>query len=64
MKELGLPMSRTHWISDRLGYAGSASALMALHECRGLGKLSGGDYVMFCTSGAGFVLGAALFKWV
>jgi len=64
MQELELPMSKTHWISDRLGYAGSASALMALHECRELGKLNRDDYVMFCTSGAGFVLGAALFRWV
>ncbi len=64
MQVLGLPMSKTHWIADHLGYAGSASALMALHECRELGKLKKGDYLMFCTSGAGFVLGAALFKWV
>jgi 3-oxoacyl-[acyl-carrier-protein] synthase-3 len=64
MKELGLSMSKTHWISDHLGYAGSASALMALHECWELGKLKHGDHLMFCTSGAGFVLGAALFRWV
>lgn len=64
MQVLGLPMSNTHWIADRLGYAGSASTLMALDECRELGKLKKGDYLMFCTSGAGFVLGAALFRWV
>lgn len=63
MKELGLPMSKTHWISDHLGYAGSASALMALHEVMDQGKLKKGDYLMFCTSGAGFVLATTLFRW-
>jgi len=64
MQALGLPMSKTHWIADRLGYAGSASALMALDECRDQGILKKGDRLMFCTSGAGFVLAAALFIWV
>lgn len=64
MQELGLPMTKTHWISDRLGYAGSASALMALQEVMDQGKIRQGDLLMFCTSGAGFVLGTALFRWV
>lgn len=64
MKELGLPMSRTHWIADHLGYAGSASALMAMHEVIEQGKLKAGDHLMLCTSGAGFVLAATLFRWV
>ncbi|MBN1691421.1 MAG: ketoacyl-ACP synthase III [Dehalococcoidia bacterium] len=64
MKELGLPMSRTHWIADRLGYAGSASALMALHEVMEQNKLRKGDHLMLCTSGAGFVLATTLFRWV
>ncbi|MGD0854745.1 MAG: ketoacyl-ACP synthase III [Dehalococcoidia bacterium] len=64
MKELGLPMSRTHWIADHLGYAGSASALMALHEVIDQNKLKKGDHLMLCTSGAGFVLATALFRWI
>lgn len=63
MQELGLPMTKTHWIADHLGYAGSASALMALHEVIDRGKIKPGDLLMFCTSGAGFVLGTALFRW-
>jgi 3-oxoacyl-[acyl-carrier-protein] synthase III len=64
MKELGLPMEKTHWIADHMGYAGSASALMALHEIMEQGKLKNGDHLMFCTSGAGFVLAATLFRWL
>jgi 3-oxoacyl-[acyl-carrier-protein] synthase-3 len=63
MKELGLPMAKTHWIADKFGYAGSASAFMALLDAMEQGKLKSGDLVVFCTSGAGFVLSAALFRW-
>ncbi len=63
MKELGLPMTKTHWIADKFGYAGSASAFMALYDALELGKVKSGDLVMFCTSGAGFVLSATLFRW-
>jgi 3-oxoacyl-[acyl-carrier-protein] synthase-3 len=63
MKELGLPMTKTHWIADKFGYAGSASAFMALYDALGQGKVKSGDLVIFCTSGAGFVLSATLFQW-
>lgn len=63
MKELGLPMAKTHWIADKFGYAGSASAFMALHDALEQKKIKGGDLLVFCTSGAGFVLSAALFRW-
>lgn len=61
--ELGLPLERTHWVADRLGYAGSASVFMALYDALEQGKLKRGDLVAFCTSGAGFVLSTALFRW-
>ncbi len=63
MKELGLPMAKTHWIADKFGYAGSASAFMALHDALEQKKIEDGDLLVFCTSGAGFVLSAALFRW-
>jgi len=61
---LGLPEERTHWVADRFGYAGSASVFMALHDALEAGRLEAGDLVAFCTSGAGFVLSTALFRWV
>jgi 3-oxoacyl-[acyl-carrier-protein] synthase-3 len=57
-------MEKTHWVADRFGYAGSASVFMALFDALEKGRLSPGDLVAFCTSGAGFVLSTALFRWV
>ncbi len=64
LEELGLSMDRTHWVADRFGYAGSASVFMALHDALEQGRVRSGDLVAFCTSGAGFVLSTALFRWV
>lgn len=64
LKNLNLSLEKTHWVADKFGYAGSASALMALHDVLELGKIKSGDLIIFCTSGAGFVVSSALFKWV
>jgi len=64
LENLGLSMDRTHWVADRFGYAGSASVFMALHDALEQGRVRSGDLVAFCTSGAGFVLSTALFRWV
>jgi 3-oxoacyl-[acyl-carrier-protein] synthase-3 len=64
LEVLGLSMEKTHWVADRFGYAGSASVFMALYDALEKGRLSPGDLVAFCTSGAGFVLSTALFRWV
>jgi 3-oxoacyl-[acyl-carrier-protein] synthase-3 len=64
LKSLNLPLEKTHWIADKFGYAGSASALMALYDAIELGKIRSGDLIIFCTSGAGFVVSSALFKWI
>ncbi len=63
MEELGLSMERTHTVMDKYGYTGSASTIMALYDALEEGKVRKGDYVMFCTSGAGFVVATALFRW-
>lgn len=64
LEALGLPLERTHWVADKFGYAGSASVFMALYDALEQGKLREGDLVAFCTSGAGFVLSAAIFRWI
>jgi len=64
LQALGLPETRTHWVADKFGYAGSASAFMALWDAETEGKVKSGDIVAFCTSGAGFVLATALFRWI
>ncbi len=64
LEALGLSMDKTHWVADRFGYAGSASVFMALYDALEQGRIASGDLIAFCTSGAGFVLSTALFRWV
>lgn len=63
LEALNLPIERTHWVADKFGYAGSASVFMALYDALEQGKIESGDLIAFCTSGAGFVLSTALFRW-
>lgn len=60
---LNLSTENTHLIMDKFGYSGSASGFMALYDAIEQGKIERGDLLAFCTSGAGFVLGSALFKY-
>ncbi len=65
MKDLGLPMEKTHTIMDKWGYTGSACMPMALDDA--IEQQKGpqpGELVVFCSSGAGFTMGAAAFLWV
>ncbi len=64
LEELGLSLEKTHWVADRFGYAGSASVFMALYDALESGRIDSGDLIAFCTSGAGFVLSTALFRWI
>jgi len=64
MKELGLPLTKTHWIMDKYGYNGSACVIFALHDALEQGKIKKGNLVCFCTSGVGYVMSTALFRWI
>jgi len=64
LKMLGVPPERGHTVMEKYGYAGSACVFEALYDALESGKIKKGDYLMFCTSGVGFVMAAALFRWV
>lgn len=64
MEELGLPLSKTHWVMDKWGYTGSACIPMALDDAVGLGKIRKGDLVVMCGSGGGLAMGAVAFRWI
>ncbi len=64
MKELGLPLAKTHWIMDKYGYNGSACVIFALHDGLEQKKIKKGDLLCFCTSGVGYVMSAAIFRWI
>jgi len=64
MRELGLPMARTHTTMDKWGYTGSACIPLALDDAitQGIGPRPG-ELVVFCASGAGYTMAAAAFEW-
>jgi 3-oxoacyl-[acyl-carrier-protein] synthase-3 len=64
MQSLGQPMSKTHWIMDKWGYLGSACIPAALDDALEHGKRpKPGDHVVFCASGGGMAMAAAVWKW-
>jgi 3-oxoacyl-[acyl-carrier-protein] synthase-3 len=63
MEALGQPPSKTIWIMDKWGYVGSACIPMALDEAVLTGRLRRGDVVVFCASGGGLAMAAAVVRW-
>ncbi|MGD2156974.1 MAG: ketoacyl-ACP synthase III [Anaerolineales bacterium] len=64
MQNLGQPLSKTHWIMDKWGYLGSACIPAALDDALERGKgPKPGDYVVFCASGGGLAMAAAVWRW-
>jgi len=63
MAALGQPISKAHWIMHKWGYTGSACIPMALDDAVEQGRLHYGDYVVFCASGGGIAMAAAVFRW-
>lgn len=64
MKNLGQPMSKTHWIMDKWGYLGSACIPAALDDAIEQGKgPTRGDNIVFCATGGGMAMAATVFKW-
>jgi 3-oxoacyl-[acyl-carrier-protein] synthase-3 len=62
MKDLGLPMSKTHMIMETVGYTGSACIPMALDDALQERKIKAGDLVMMVGSGVGYNQAAAAFR--
>ena len=62
MKDLGLPMSKTHTIMETQGYTGSACIPMALDDALGKKKIKPGDLVVLVGSGVGYNQAAAAFR--
>ena len=62
MKDLGLPMEKTHTIMETMGYTGSACIPMALDDALRKRKIKPGDLVVMIGSGVGYNQAAAAFK--
>jgi len=68
MKELNLPMEKTHNVMDKWGYTGSACIALAMYDAVAQGKLpppgkGNGEYIALCSSGGGFNMAAAVLRW-
>ena len=62
MKDLGLPMEKTHTVMEKWGYTGSACIPMALHDALEENKIQPGDLVVMIGSGVGYNQAAAAFR--
>ncbi len=62
MADLGLPLSKAHWIMDKWGYTGSACLPMAFDDAREQGRIKSGDLVLFIGSGVGYNQAGAAFR--
>ncbi|MFW9804398.1 MAG: 3-oxoacyl-ACP synthase III family protein [Candidatus Thorarchaeota archaeon] len=68
MKELELPLEKTHNVMDKWGYTGSACIALAMYDAIDKGKLpppehGNGEYIALCSSGGGFNMAAAALRW-
>jgi len=68
MKELDLPLDKTHNVMDKWGYTGSACIALAMYDAIDQGKLpppgqGNGENIALCSSGGGFNMAAAELKW-
>jgi 3-oxoacyl-[acyl-carrier-protein] synthase-3 len=62
MKDLGLPLERTHTIMEEWGYTGSACIPMALDDAMEKGKIRPGSLLVMVGSGVGYNQAAAAFR--
>jgi 3-oxoacyl-[acyl-carrier-protein] synthase-3 len=62
MKDLGLPMTKTHMIMETVGYTGSACIPMALDDALQQKKIKPGDLVVMVGSGVGYNQAAVAFR--
>ena len=62
MKDLGVPMERTHTIMEEFGYTGSACVGMALDHAIEKQKIKPGDLVLMIGSGVGYNQAGVAFR--
>ena len=68
MKELDIPLEKTHNVMDKWGYTGSTCIALAMYDAIEQGKLpppgqGNGEYIALCSSGGGYNMAAAVLRW-
>ena len=62
-ERLGIPCDRVIINIDRYGNTTAATIPLATRDAIESGKLKNGDLVLFCAVGAGYTVGATLWRW-
>ena len=62
-ERLGLPAERMASVIGRYGNTTAATLPLALDDVLRAGRVKRGDLVVFTAVGAGFTVGASLFRW-
>jgi 3-oxoacyl-[acyl-carrier-protein] synthase-3 len=68
MKDLDMPLEKTHNVMDKWGYTGSACIALAMYDAIEQGKLpppgqGNGENIALCSSVGGFNMAAGVLKW-
>ena len=63
MRQLEMPMDRTHTIMQKWGYTGSACIPMVIDDAYRAGKIKAGDVIAMCASGGGLNMACVVFRW-
>ncbi|MCM1991461.1 ketoacyl-ACP synthase III [Oceanirhabdus seepicola] len=63
MNKLGVDNEKATFVADKYGYTGTTSPIMALNDTLKERSFKKDDHIIFCSVGAGYVMGAMLYKW-
>ena len=63
LNELNSDISKATFVGNKYGYTGNTSPIMALDDRLKYKKFNKNDLVIICSVGAGYTIGALLYKW-
>ncbi|WBW96880.1 ketoacyl-ACP synthase III [Oceanirhabdus sp. W0125-5] len=63
MDNLGVDARKATFVADKYGYTGTASPIMALNDTLNEKNFNKDEYIIFCSVGAGYIMGAMLYRW-
>lgn len=61
---LELKEDKMHYVGDQYGYTGCTASFISLYHGLQAGKVKQGDYIVFCSAGAGGVLNVIVYQYM
>lgn len=62
LEMLGLEKNMHSYVGDKYGYTGVTSPILAFHDAIENNQIEKGDYVIFCSVGAGYNICSIIYK--